>query len=158
MSVIKTEVGVDVYEVRSKIEKAMEDTRGMSYNKSNSNNVWQWDNKHLYPDYDNISTRQRVYEHLKNAKSNGTLDRIQEYETPLAVGVKATNSKLGRHNRWFKRYAFDLTRIQLLSKNGRVEAIQNYHEYEFWNWCCHEKHVSSYQDSSWDKIKDKLEK
>jgi len=158
MGVIKTEVGTDIYEVRSKIETAMENTPGMDYNKSNDNNVWHWGNENLYPDYENIGTRQRVYEHLKNAKSNGTLDRIQEYDKPLAVGVKAINSKFGRHDRWLKRYAFDLTRIKLLSKDGRVNITQNYHEYETWCWFCHKKHVSSYQSDSHDELKNKLEK
>lgn len=158
MVTVKTEVGTDIYTVRNKMEEAMCEASGLQYDKNNDKNAWQWENKYLYADYESISSRQRIYDLLKNAEKNKNLKKIQNHETPLAVGVKATKSPMLGHTRYLTRYAFDLTRIKHLSKEGNIKAIQNFHEYEFWNWFCHKKHVSDYLSNVESKTKSKIKK
>jgi len=158
MGLIKTEVDTDIFDFRSAMEEAMEETSGMTYKKHNDNKVWHWDNENLYPSYEYIGSRQRTKERLKNAKDNDTLDQIQQFEEPLAVGVTAIDSKFGRHDRWLTRYAFDFTRIKQLSKSGSTRRISNYREYETWSWLCHKKHISDYKSESYSNLTDRIEK
>lgn len=155
---VKIPVSDDIYDVRSSIESVMDDVSGskVSYSKNNDNNVWMWDNENLKPGYKHVSSRQRVYNHLKTAKDNNRLERVHEYSEPLACGVKATGGMVRSHHLLVE--AYDLSLINLLCKGENTRVTSNYKEIELWTWFCKKSHIKDYKSECLDRIENKISK
>ena len=101
-----------VSEMRNVVEKTCE-----SYRKSKVKEGNYWSNRNLSPDNDSIPNGTKTQYYLQSAEENGNIEKIQEFQEPLAYTLYCDRYGYGpfRFRTWY------LDRISPLSKKGTVE-------------------------------------
>lgn len=82
-----------------------------------------WDNKDVSPENSNIPSETKTKFHLKQAKDNETLEKVESYHEPLAFTSNSDKIKLR---------CWDIGKISFLSRDGSSVEARDHNEFEVW--------------------------